>query len=186
MIFNDHSRLAGAHAFLSASKYHWIRYTDQKLEAAFRASQAAARGTRFHALAAELIAMNTPLPRTKKTLNAYVNDAIGYRMSPEVTLYFSDNAFGTADAVGFRNNLLRIHDLKMGISSTSFDQLSIYAALFCLEYNYKPMDIQVELRIYQHDDVRIEPGDPDYVTHIMSKIISFDKYINELKLEALG
>lgn len=186
MIFNDHSRLAGQHAFLSASKYHWIRYNDQKLEASFRSSMAARRGSELHAFACEAIRLGIRLPKNNKTINAYVNDALGFRMDPEVTLYFSENCFGTTDAISFRNNQLRIHDLKTGITSSSFDQLSIYAALFCLEYKVKPMDIVMEFRIYQNDDVRIEPGDPDYVTHIMSKIIAFDKFINELKMEALG
>jgi hypothetical protein len=35
VIFNKHSNLAGQHAFLSASKYHWVNYTDQKLDASF-------------------------------------------------------------------------------------------------------------------------------------------------------
>lgn len=186
MIFNSHSNLAGQHAFLSASKYHWIRYDDQKLAASYTAAQAARRGSEFHELAANLIRMGVKLPNNTKTLNAYVNDALGYRMSPEVTLYYSDNAFGTADAIGFRKNKLRIHDLKMGIAPTSFDQLAVYAALFCLEYRYKPMEIEMEFRIYQSDDARVEIGDPDYVTHIMSKIVTFDQYINTLRQEALG
>lgn len=183
MQFNRHRDLAGQHAFLSASKYSWIRYDDQKLAAAYTASQAARRGTEFHMLAAELIRMGVKLPNNSKTLNAYVNDALGYQMSPEVTLYYSPNAFGTTDTIGFRKNKLRVHDLKMGITRTSFDQLAIYAALFCLEYKYKPMDIEMEFRIYQSDEVRIEIGDPDVVTHIISKIISFDEYINQMKQE---
>jgi hypothetical protein len=186
VIFNRHSNLAGQHALLSASKYSWINYDDQKLEAFYTASQAARRGTEFHALAAELIRMGVKLPNTTKTLNAYVNDALGYRMSPEVTLYYSDNCFGTADAIGFRKNKLRIHDLKMGISPTSVKQLLIYAALFCHEYKQKPMEIEMELRIYQNDAVQIWEADPDEVTHIMSKIVMFDRRINEWRMEALG
>lgn len=181
MQFNAHPNLAGQHAFLSASKYHWINYTDQKLAAAYTAAQAARRGTEFHELAANLIRMGVKLPNNTKTLNAYVNDALGYGMSPEVVLYYSDNAFGTADAIGFRRNKLRIHDLKMGITPTSFNQLAVYAALFCLEYKFKPMDIEIEFRIYQNDDARVEIGDPDLVTHIISKIVTFDQYINEMR-----
>lgn len=186
MIFNTHSRLEGAHALLSASKYHWVNYDDHKLKAFYTAQQAAVRGTRFHNLAADLIRMNTPLPRNTKTLNMYVNDALGFHMKPEVVLVYSDVAFGTADAIGFRNNKLRVHDLKMGISATKMTQLEVYAALFCLEYAVKPMEIEIELRIYQNDARRIEEGDADRITHIMSKIIEFDKQIQTWRQEELA
>jgi hypothetical protein len=186
MLFNRHLEYEGQHALLSASKHHWIRYNEQKLEALVISNMSAARGTRLHALAAECIRMKVNLPATKKTINAYVNDALGFRMEPEVTLFYSPNCFGTADAVGFRKNKLRIHDLKNGITPTSFDQLYVYACLFCLEYSFKPMEIETELRIYQNDDVKVLMADPDYMTHIISKIIEFDKRINEIKAEALG
>lgn len=186
MIFNQHLRLEGAHALLSASKYHWVNYDDQKLEAFYTAQQAAVRGTRFHSLAAELIRMGVLLPRNSKTLNMYVNDALGYHMSPEVVLFYSDVCFGTADAIGFRNNKLRVHDLKMGLSSTKMTQLEVYAALFCLEYGHKPMEIEIELRIYQNDERRIVEGNPDAITHIMSKIVEFDRRIQQWRLEALA
>ena len=115
--------------------------------------------------------------------NMYVNDAIGYGMTPEQVLYYSNNAFGTADSIIFKNELLRIHDLKTGTTNTSEHQLEIYAALFCLEYNKKPNEIDMELRIYQNDDVRIYLPDPDTIFHIMDKIIIFDKRIEKLKTE---
>ena len=31
MIFNNHSNLEGQHAFLGASKYHWINYDETKV-----------------------------------------------------------------------------------------------------------------------------------------------------------
>lgn len=186
MIFNSHSNLAGQHAFLSASKSSWINYDDQKLDAAYVASLAARRGTEIHDLAHQLIRLGVKLPANSKTLSMYVNDALGYRMSSEVILYYSDNCFGTADAIGFRKGKLRIHDLKTGITQTSVNQLLIYAALFCLEYGFKPMEIEIELRIYQNDEVKIWIADPDEVTHIMSKIISFDRRITEIRAEALG
>ena len=31
MIWNDHSKLEGKHAFLSASKYSWVNYDENKL-----------------------------------------------------------------------------------------------------------------------------------------------------------
>ena len=186
MHFNSHSNLAGRHAFLSPSTYHWINYDDQKLDARFIAAMAAQRGTELHAFAHEAIRLGIKLPKTSKTLHLYVNDAIGYRMSPEQPLYYSDNCFGTADTISFRRNKLRIHDLKTGVSPTSEHQLEVYAALFCLEYRFKPFEIETELRIYQNDEVRIYDADPDSISHVMDKIITFDKRINELRLEALS
>lgn len=156
------------------------------------ANMTARKGTELHDLAAKCIKLGVKLPATSKTINAYVNDALGYRMSPEVVLFYSPNCFGTADAIGFRKIrgsdmfLLRIHDLKNGITPTSFNQLYVYAALFCLEYSVKPMEIATELRIYQNDDVKVVEADPDFITHIMSKIVMFDKRINELRAEAYG
>lgn len=187
MIFNEHSRLAGQHAFLSASKYHWINYDDEKLDRTFIAAMAAQRGTELHAFAHEAIRLGVKLPsRPAKTLSLYVNDAIGYRMNPEQVLYYSDNAFGTADAIAFRRNKLRIHDLKTGVTVTSEHQLEVYAALFCLEYRVKPFEIETELRIYQNDEVRIYEADPDVITHIMDKIVTFDRRITQLRMEALS
>lgn len=186
MIFNKHLNLAGQHAFLSASKYHWVGYNEQKLDAAYMASMAARRGTELHDLAHQLIRLGVRLPSNGKTLSMYVNDALGYRMSPEVVLYYSENCFGTADTISFRRNKLRVHDLKNGISPTSVKQLEVYAALFCLEYNFKPMEIEIELRIYQSDEARIYEGDPDTIMHVMDRIVTFDKRINAIRQEALG
>lgn len=184
MIFNEHSKLAGQHAFLSASKYHWINYEDDKIDRAYLASMAARRGTELHAFAHEAIRLGVKLPKSATSLNLYVNDAIGYRMIPEQILYYSDNCFGTADTIAFRRNKLRVHDLKTGITPTSEKQLEIYAALFCLEYKFKPHEIDIELRIYQRNEARIYDVDPDVIVHIMDKIITFDKRINAIRAEA--
>lgn len=186
MNFNSHSYLEGRHAFLSASKYHWINYDDEKLDRVYLAALAAQRGTELHDLAATLIRMGVKLPETPKTLNLYVNDALGFRMSPEQVLYYSDNAFGTADAISFRKDFLRIHDLKTGVTQTSEHQLEIYAALFCLEYRVKPFSIETELRIYQNDEIQVFVADPDVITHIMDKIVTFDKRINQIRAEAVS
>jgi hypothetical protein len=111
----------------------------------------------------------------------YVNDAIGYRMTPEQTLYYSDNCFGTADCISFRKNTLRVHDLKTGALPAGITQLEVYAAIFCLEYKFKPFEIKTELRIYQSNEVRIYEGDPDRLTHIMDRIITLDRRIALLK-----
>lgn len=183
MNFNAHSKLEGKHAFLGASKYHWVNYSDDKLVETFKKAFAAARGTELHEFAKEAIRLKIRLPKSKKTLNSYVNDAIGFDMIPEQILYYSDNCFGTADSISFKNDFLRIHDLKTGSSPASIIQLEIYAALFCLEYNVRPHTIGMEFRIYQNDDVIIETGDADRIEYVMDKLVHFDKMIEELKLE---
>lgn len=183
MIFNSHSNLVGQHAFLSASKYHWINYDEEKLERIFRSSMAAQRGTELHAFAHEAIRLKIKLPTSKKTLCMYVNDALGYGMTPEQMLYYSDNCYGTADTIGFRRNKLRIHDLKTGANPSSMKQLEVYDALFCLEYNFKPFEISHELRIYQNDEVYIHEPNPEDIVYIMDKIMTFDKRISVLRME---
>lgn len=181
MNFNQHSWLVGKHAFLSASKYHWTNYSDDKFEATYLASLEAQRGTELHALAAEMIRLGVRPTRTRQTFNLYVNDAIGFGMSPEVVLYYSDDAFGTADAISFKKNLLRIHDLKTGKTPTSMTQLEIYAAFFCLEYMVKPGEIQMELRIYQNDDVTIHIPEVERIAHLMDRIKFLAKKIQTMK-----
>lgn len=184
MNFNKHSDLVGKHAFLSPSKYSWINYDEDKLDRVYTTAMAAARGDRLHALAHTLIREGVRLPRNQKTLNMYVNDAIGYRMTPEQPLYYSDNAYGTSDAISFRKNFLRIHDLKTGFTPVKVHQLEVYAALFCLEYRFRPFVIDIELRIYQNDEVQIYEADPDVIFHIMDRIVSFDKRIKAIREEA--
>lgn len=181
MNFNVHSHLDGLHAFLGASNYYWLNYDEEKLSSVFLKYKAAQKGTALHDLAKRLIDMGVKLPRSRKTLDQYVNDAIGFQMQTEVLLYYSDNCFGTVDAISFKKRMLRIHDLKTGESPTSMNQLLIYTALFCLEYAVKPVDIEIELRIYQSDDVKIYIPTPEEVINIMNKIIINDKKVEELK-----
>jgi len=107
-------------------------------------------------------------------------------MSPEQMLFYTDNCYGTADCIGFNRNFLRIHDLKTGVSEASPNQLKVYAAMFCLEYGVSPLSIEIELRIYQNDEVRVYETDPDDIMHIMDKITTFDRYIIALRREALS
>jgi hypothetical protein len=183
VIFNTHSHLAGQHAFLGPSKYHWINYDPEKLDEVYLSSQAAARGVQLHAFAHDAVRLGIKLPRSDKTLNSYVNDAIGFRMVQEQILYYSENCFGTADTIMFRRNMLRIHDLKSGVISGSMHQVEIYAALFCLEYGFKPGEIEIELRIYQNDEILVSDPEEtvDIVAHIMSKIVVFDRRIELLR-----
>ncbi len=183
MIFNEHSTFEGLHAFLGASNYHWINYDEEKLIKSYSSALAKERGTRLHAFASECINLGIKLPKSKKTLNMFVNDAIGFKMRSEQILLYSENAFGTADAISFRNDLLRIHDLKTGIHPASMHQLEVYMALFCLEYKIKPSDIDSELRIYQNDEVEIYKPELDAIVPIIDKIIIFDKRIKQLKEE---
>ena len=185
MNFNDHSILEGCHAYLGASKYHWIHYDEEKLSTAYRNHLATERGTRLHELAAKLIKEKITLKSTKKTFNMYVNDAIGFGMQPEVVLFYSENAFGTADSILFKNNKLRIHDLKTGMTPAKMDQLEIYVALFCLEYDFQPQDIETELRIYQFDQIFVHNPEPEKIHYIMDKYIAFDKLIKEIDSEGV-
>jgi hypothetical protein len=179
MKFNAHWELEGLHAFLSPSKYSWIRYDEDKLVETYRNHRQTLLGTRQHEFAKEAIEMGIKLPKIKKTLNLFVNDAIGYKMTAEVPLFYSQHCFGTADAIGFRNKKLRIHDLKTGTTKTKMDQLMVYAALFCLEYQFKPGDIDIELRIYQNNECVVFEPEVGEIYHIMLKIKQFSDILDQ-------
>ena len=88
---------------------------------------------------------------------------------------------GTADAISFRNNFLRIHDLKTGTRPVHIEQLEIYAALFCLEYRVKPTDIKIELRIYQNDEILVHEPEAEEIIVIMNKIIHLNKILEDVE-----
>jgi len=189
MQFATHSELVGTHAFLSASNYSWIRYSDDKLVNTFFNKLNAQKGDRLHEVAKELIQLHIKLPDTTQTLNSYVNDAIGFRMTPEQILFYSYNCYGTADAIHFdeKKKLLRIHDLKTGvIVKAKMDQLLVYCALFCLEYGYKATDLNYILRIYQNDQIEEYEPDVDEIMHIMDRIVTADRILEELKVEVFS
>lgn len=207
MIFNQHSDLEGQHAFLGASKYSWLNYDKEKLELAYKRQYANTIGTVLHDLAHRCIVNKIKLSKADRhlitltllengvpqglinandileTLVPFVNDAIGFRMESEQVLFYSENAFGTTDAISFKNNVLRIHDYKSGIAPVHMDQLEIYAALFCLEYNEKPENIKIELRIYQSGEVLYEEPEPETIRAIMNKIVDSDRFLRKLKEE---
>jgi hypothetical protein len=207
MNWNDHGKLKGQHAFLGASKYSWINYDKDRLFQAFANYEAVKVGTKLHEVAAHLIEIPLKIPKSHMalkflityelgykeevrdevldTLTAYVNDSIGFHMSPEQVLYYSENCFGTTDAISFRDNCLRIHDLKTGEIPAHMEQLEIYAALFCLEYNKRPGDIQIELRLYQSGDVLVFNPTADDILPIMDKIVMFDKYLSTMRVEEI-
>ena len=181
MIFNNHSNLEGQHAFLGASKYHWINYDETKVADAYSKFLATQRGTVLHDFACQCITLGQKLPKSQKTLNMYVNDAISFRMVPEQILFYSENCFGTADTIVFRNGTLRIHDLKTGVVPAHMEQLEIYAALFCLEYKVKPSEIEMELRLYQNNEILYHTPTAEDIVPIMDKIITFDKVIRKIR-----
>ena len=185
MNFFQHSDLIGQHAFLGASKYHWINYDDEKLITSYMNNLAVQRGTELHDFACQCIRLKVPLQKIKRTLNMYVNDALHFSLTPEQPLYYSRNCFGTADAISFDDtkSFLRIHDLKTGTVPAHMEQLQIYAALFCLEYHMKPEHIGMELRIYQNDRIEVSNPNSDDISKIMSTIIRFDDKIEKMKLE---
>ena len=183
MIFNNHKNLEGLHAPFGASQCYWLRYDISKALEVYQNQKAKEMGTKLHAWAKETIDLGIKQPRSKKTLYAYINDAIGFRMSTEVVLYYSNRFFGTADAIAFRDNFLRIHDLKTGKGPVHKEQLEVYAALFCLEYKVKPSTIRIELRVYQNDDCDIwEPAVED-IEFIMNKIVTLNKELERLEFE---
>jgi len=186
MIWNDHSNLEGTHAFLGASQHAWLNYDPEKLKMMYKSAKAKEYGTELHHRAECLITWRQKVPRQHITFNMFVNDAIGYDMDAEVILFYSFNCYGTADAIKYdeKKKTLRIHDLKTGKTPASMKQLEIYTALFCLEYKVQPDELNnIELRIYQNDEVFIENPDADLIKFIMGKIIEFDYLIEEVSSE---
>ena len=212
MKFIPYSDLEGQHAFLSPSQPQWLRYSDDKLVERYANAQAVQRGTELHQLAHDLIRLNVMLPRTKTSLNMFVNDAIGFKMSSEQPVYFHRFCYGTADAIEYKRNYLRIHDLKTGETEGKMDQLKIYAALFCLNYQdyvrqarkdgrsdidiARDLDLKVnelhfdpkqmsgiELRIYQYGEIRAEEQDPEEIQAIMDIIVHDVEVLKNVKAE---
>ena len=207
MIFNKHLEYEGKHAVLSASKHSWLNYDDAKLIQSYINSFSAPIGTLVHAYAKDRISYCLPMEDCKSEKNAlllylltnqipiqvidldrlfynllpYVNDAIGFKMTPELVLYYSPIAFGTADAISYSRNTLRIHDLKTGTAVASMEQLLVYAAWFYLEYK-KEVNFQksrTELRIYQNQEVLCHTPTKDDISAIMERIIHGDMVIEK-------
>lgn len=186
MRFNQHYNLEGLHAPFSPSQSSWLRYDDDKAAEVYLNRKAAEIGTRLHQWAKDTIDLGIKQPKSSKTLYAYVNDAIGFKMSTEVVLYYSDRFFGTADAISFRKGVLRIHDLKtgkIGKIESHLEQLEIYAALFCLEYDVKPGEIDMELRVYKNDEVVCHKPTAVEIAPIMDHIVHLDKLLKKIESE---
>lgn len=205
MNWNRHSAQEGSHAFLSASKYNWLTKSDEELVDTYKNSYATTIGTLLHAYAADSIRFREKLRKTDAkgvkldlmrrgvpeyaidiqsvfpNLMTYVNDAIGFQMDPEVVLYYSDMCYGTADAIQLDGDILRIHDLKTGTTVAKMEQLLIYAALFYLEYGFKPEKTHPELRIYQLDEVIVYEPEIERVREVMERIVEADRVLQKLK-----
>lgn len=179
--FNNHPTVDGKHAFLGASKSHWVNYDLEKMERIWENQFKSQKGVRLHSLAAFCIKERIKLQENGTTLSMFVNDSIGFRMTPEQVLMYSENCFGTTDAIDFRKGILRVHDLKTGQHQGSFHQTEVYCALYCLEYRVNPYDIEMIMRIYQNDAFFEVIADPAWVASIMEKIKTFDKRIEEMK-----
>lgn len=212
MIFNKHLELKGKHALISPSKYYQLKYDVDSIPDKLNSVYASDIGTVVHSSAALNIEKchkiktksgsidiilnalwNAGIPdwairladveKIAETFSLYVNDSINFSMEPEVVLKYTDNCFGTADAISYFSDdrLLRIHDLKTGNIPAHFEQLEEYAALFCYEYGIDPKDIQTELRIYQTGEVFImNPGFKD-IRAVMEKLKELDAAILEVK-----
>lgn len=139
------------------------------------------KDSNYKELGLKLISNLSCLPKESfETVKAYINDAIGYRMTPEQILYYSDSIFGTADTISFRDNFLRIHDLKTGSTPAHMEQLLIYAALFCLEYKLNPNSFHAELRLYQNNNVLCHEPESTEIASIIDQIILIDKTISKI------
>lgn len=204
MIFDSHPELKGKHAILAPSQPQWLRYSEEQVMQKHVAQYAQSMGTSLHSLAELLIREGLKLKKSDKltvishllndgiprevididrlylNLMTYVNDAIGFKLTPEQILYYSPYCFGTADAISFRDNFLRIHDYKSGTTPAKMEQLMVYAALFCLEYKEKPGAIDIELRIYQNDEVIYHQPTADEILPIMDTIIRHSKFLEKI------
>lgn len=213
MNFDKHSELRGKHAFLSPSTHYWLNDEEEDLIRRYCASFATTAGTALHDFARKYITNRIKIMKSYKnvmalalldagipafvvdhmptdaifeTLMNYVNDAIGFRMTPEVPLYYSDNCFGTTDSICYNEDvkMLRIHDFKSGTTKASMDQLLVYAALFFLDYGpevrAKPENTQVELRIYQSSEILFSNPTAIDIRPVMEQIKSGDKILKQI------
>lgn len=207
MIWKDYSRLKDAHAFCGASNYRWRNYDAEKLIQSKINSYAKEIGTLLHKRAEHYILKPKKMIKSSKisiydyltidndipesaididrlfpNLMNYVNETISFGMDPEITLYFSDELFGKADAISWEDGVLRISDLKTGDTPASFMQLENYATFFCLDYKIKPSQIKkLEFRIYQNNEVLFADPDPHILNPIIEQAIEFNKILSDFK-----
>jgi len=210
MLFNRHRDLEGKHAILSASSWRWINDDETSLTKRICSQYLPTVGTILHEMACrhiryrvliedndkknvilELLSNGIPkvviesidMDAMFDNFRAYVNDCVMLKMEPEVVLCYSDNCFGTTDAIKFseEERLLRINDYKSGTTPAHMEQLLIYAALFCLEYRIDPYTIDTKLRIYQNNDILYGNPTSDEIRDTMDTIIVHDNLTNHIK-----
>lgn len=185
MIWKDFSKdfRDGDHAFLGASNHAWYNYDDEKLVKVYINKLASVKGTMLHDLACRLIKAKVKLPDDNSTLSLYVNDAIEFELKPEEKLFYSKFAYGTADGINYKDNVLMISDLKTGKTKVSFLQLEIYAALFFLCYPEIPLKRvkKIELRVYQNNNILLEMPEIDDILPIIDKIKRYSRILEELE-----
>lgn len=213
MIFNKHDELEGRHAFMGASQHSWVNWDEEKTINSLKNSYAQRIGTLVHSKSEKMILRGRPIRKQDipglelsldlylfengiplyaynaqslvRNLVPYVNDCIGYRMTPEQPLKFSDKCFGTTDAISYneKKKELRIHDLKTGASPASMDQLLIYAALFFLEYSkiegIDVEEVKVELRIYQSEEIAVYTPSPEEIMNWMDAIVTHSSWLDD-------
>lgn len=209
MNFVKHSNWEGKHAILSPSKWQWINYDEEALLKSIVASYAPTVGTILHKYAEERIRSEYKMQKSDKknvmfellrnkvpkfvvneldmdiifpNLYNYVNDCIGYGMTPETEMGLSDYAFGTTDCIKFseKDNVLRIFDLKTGKLPVHIEQLLAYTAYFCLEYRKKPYEFVTELRFYWNNEIIFHNPTPEEIVPWMDKIVSHNNFITRL------
>lgn len=215
MLWKDHSNDphdGGEHAFLAPSNSAWEGYDDKKTINVFVGKKAKDAGTAIHKFACRRILRRMPLKEHDTdsmvffmienyvpgyaianmdistvfgTVRSYVNDALRYGLYPEKEVYYGPFAYGTADAIG-DDDILRIHDLKTGVVPASFKQLEKYAALYCLDYEVRPEDIESELRIYQNNDILVERPESSVIRHYMDIYTSKSNLLYEFKRSFFG
>lgn len=187
MRFKRHNAIADMHAKLSPSKYHWVRYDDDKFDRWYMSQLASQRGVEEHEYAQRAIALGIRQAESTAALNRYINDSIRWKLTPEQIFFYSVHCFGTADAAGFNEarRIFRVSDYKSGRTATSMDQLKLYSGLFCLEYDWSPLEISIEMRIYQGKTPREELADPHEIMVLMDRIKTRSARIDEIREEVL-
>lgn len=210
MNFKRHSELEGKHAILSASSWRWVNDDIESLTKRICSQYLSAIGTILHDVARKHIKHRIKLNKYDKknvmlelveqgipamiidiinfdsmyeNLMLYVNDCVAFKMTPEVVLRFSNNFFGTADAIKYdeESRFLRIHDYKSGTTPAHIEQLIIYVALFCLEYAIKPTSLSgCELRIYQAPEPIVYNPTSEEISQVIERMITFDNFMNKM------
>lgn len=195
--WNIHKEYEGKHALMGASNPHWLNYDSKAFENKYYSRYSQEIGTALHQLAHDCIVGRIKLSKHDthlvemalfkafipkdaydpniilKTLMPFVNDAIGFHMSSEILLFVNEFCFGTTDAIVYNEyeKILRIHDYKSGSIPGKIEQIYIYMAMFCIEYNIDPRKLNlIEARIYQNCECLIDNPPAEVILNIINII----------------